>query len=153
MPDPSGTSSRSIALQTNLRNGLFVGNNPINLWDPLGLAPGDWWDIPAKFKRAQEIADEELAEHGGHNDCDDANRHAEWSKRMADELGGWFSDLAGTGHELEGLLNGAPFNETVMDLNNNKEGRNASQQMRDINQNNLRTTPDGTSGVGGPYGY
>ena len=31
------TSSRSIALQTNLRNGLFVSNNPVNLWDPLGL--------------------------------------------------------------------------------------------------------------------
>ena len=33
------TSSCSIALQTNLRNGLFVGNKPINLVDPLGLYP------------------------------------------------------------------------------------------------------------------
>ncbi|MFA7345978.1 MAG: RHS repeat-associated core domain-containing protein, partial [Terrimicrobiaceae bacterium] len=131
----------------------YVSNNPVNLWDPLGLSPSDWWDIPAKIGRAQEIANDELAKHHGHNDCDDANRHAEWSKRMADELGGWFSDLVGTGHELEGLLNGAPFDETVMDLNNNKEGRNSSREGRDINQNNLRTAPNGTTGVGGPYGY
>ena len=131
----------------------YVSNRPVNLWDPLGLSPSDWWDIPAKIERAQEIANEELAKHHGHNDCDDANRHAEWSKRMADELGGWFSDLVGTGHELEGLLNGAPFDETVMDLNNNKEGRNSSREQRDINQNNLRTTPNQTTGIGGPYGY
>ena len=31
------TSSRSIALQTNLRNGLFVSNNPVHWIDPLGL--------------------------------------------------------------------------------------------------------------------
>ncbi len=31
------TSSCSIALQTNLRNGLFVSNNPVNAIDPLGL--------------------------------------------------------------------------------------------------------------------
>ena len=31
------TSSCSIALQTNLRNGLFVFNDPVNLWDPWGL--------------------------------------------------------------------------------------------------------------------
>ena len=129
----------------------YVGNNPVNLWDPLGLSPSDWWDIPAKIGRAQEIANDEKAKHHGHNDCDDANRHAEWSKRMADELGGWFSDLVGTGHELEGLLNRAPFDETVMDLNNNKEGRNSSREGRNINQNNLRTAPTGTTGVGGPY--
>jgi len=136
-----------------MRNGLVVGNNPVNLWDPLGLSSCDWWDIPAKIERAQEIAKEELAKHHGHNDSDDAARHSEWSKRMADELGGWFSDLVGTGHEIDGLLHGEPFNEAVMDLNNNKEGRHASNERRDINPNNLRNAPNGTTGVGGPYGY
>jgi hypothetical protein len=148
------TSSCSIALQTNLRNGLFVSNNPVNLWDPMGLCEEiPWWNLKRKLERAEEIAKEELSEHRGHNDSDDAQRHSEWSKRMSEELGEGISDIVGTGHELEGLLKGQPVKEAIMDLNNNKEGRNAARERREVNKDNLRTGPNKNNGVGGPYGY
>jgi RHS repeat-associated protein len=93
-----------------LRGGInpyrFVANNPIRFKDPYGFAVGDWWDLPANYNRAQEIAREELALHQGHNNLDDAMRHAEWSQRMTDELGAGNAWLFGTGHELEGMLKG-----------------------------------------------
>ena len=74
------------------RNHLYayVGNNPVRLIDSRGLAVGDWWDLPANYNRAEAIAHEELALHQGHNNSDDAMRHAEWSQRMTDELGGGY---------------------------------------------------------------
>jgi len=84
----------------------YVHNKPLRLTDPLGLAVGDWWDILANYYRARQIADEELRKHQGHNDCDDAIRHAVWSKRMTEELGYGYSWGFGTGHELQDLLQG-----------------------------------------------
>ena len=54
------TSSCSIALQTNLRNGLFVSNNAVNLVDPWGLEVtcaqiGDTYYISEKDGEKYEV--------------------------------------------------------------------------------------------------
>lgn len=125
----------------------FVFNMPLRLIDPLGLAVGDWWDILANYYRALQIAEEELRKRRGHNDCEDAMRHANWNKRMAEELGYWYALLFGAGHELEGLFQGQPFQELRMDLHNNSAGRNAAGGS--INPNALQTSPG--SGLNLPY--
>jgi hypothetical protein len=101
-----------------------------------------WWDLPAKYEVANAIADEEMARHvGHHNDHGDALRHAEWSRRMADEVGPTFSMAAGIAHEIEGASRGQPLSEAVMDLNNNIEGVTAANQNRRIDQANLQDRP------------
>ena len=113
----------------------YVGNNPLNFFDPYGLARGDWWDprtyLP-DYDKANQIAAEERAKHHGHNDADDAQRHAEWSCRMRKEIGPITAWSAGVGHELENLLHGGPWNESRMDLHNNEEGRAAARDGRPI---------------------
>jgi RHS repeat-associated protein len=117
----------------------YVFNGPLNLIDPFGLAVGDWWDLPSNYRRAQEIAREELAKHRGHNDCDDAIRHAEWSQRMTQELGNIYAWAFGTGHEITDMLHGQPLGEMTMDLHNNGVGRSAAG--RTIDQVKLQTSP------------
>lgn len=106
------------------------------------------WDIGGKFKAARRIADEELARHAGHhNDQGDADRHAQWSRRMADETGPVFSTVVGFGHELEGSAprwlggRGQPLSEATMDLINNAQGVRASQQGRSIDPSQLQDRP------------
>lgn len=41
----------------------YVLNNPLRYVDPFGLAVGDWWDLPANYNRATELAKEELKQH------------------------------------------------------------------------------------------
>lgn len=118
-----------------------------------------------KVARGRQIAREALARHSGHhNDEGDAQRHAEWSKQMADELGAGFSGLAGVQHEIEGLRPrvrrgdevwrfgplrvpevqidpGQPLAEAMMDMRNNAEGIMASVQGRPINPSQLQTSP------------
>lgn len=125
----------------------YVRNTPLRLRDPLGLAVGDLWDFWANYYRARQIADEELRKHRGHNDCDDAVRHAEWNRRMTEELGYWYALTFGIGHEIEGLFEGQPLQEIRMDLHNNSVGRNSAGGS--INQGNLQTGPG--SGIGLPY--
>jgi len=115
----------------------YAKNNPSNFTDPYGYAVGDWWDYSANTERATEIANELLRQHQGHNDIDDARRHSEWSRRMAEELGTGWAEIIGTGHEIDGLINGSPLDETLMDLNNNAEGRDASESGRPVNEDNL----------------
>ena len=119
----------------------YVGNNPVNYVDELGLAVGDWWDFPANYRRAREIGLDELAKHDGHNDCDDATRHAEWSQRMAEELGSGYAWLFGVGHEIgdELRLEPQPIGELFMDLHNNAVGRSAAGGTIDSGQ--LQTVP------------
>ncbi len=92
-------------------------DDPVNGVDPLGLEAGDWWDIPANINKAIAIGNEELAKRNrDHNNEGDAMRHAEWSRRMSEEIGPTTSWVAGVAHEAEGLLAGQPWSETMMDI-------------------------------------
>jgi hypothetical protein len=92
----------------------YVGNNPVTYIDPRGLAVGDWWDIPANLERSQQIAREELPNRPNpYNDMGDAMRHAEWMRRTTEEANSFTAWLAGTVHEIEGMLNGQPWNEML----------------------------------------
>lgn len=70
-------------------------------------------------------------------------RHAEWMRRTSEETNALTAWLAGTGHELEGLLQGQPLNEALMDLHNNAQGRRAGSEGKPMNPNSLQT-------IGGP---
>jgi hypothetical protein len=98
------------------------------------------WELD--FDKANEIADEMLNKYPGHNDLGDAMRHAEWSKRMSEEINPATSYLAGLGHEIDNLRKGGSWNETRMDLHNNREGRRAAKEGREINPDNLVTSPN-----------
>ncbi|HEX7887170.1 MAG TPA: hypothetical protein VF474_14430, partial [Phenylobacterium sp.] len=72
-----------------------------------------WWNVPAKYAKAQQIADDErrrsteAATAGGaraHNNRFDAMRHAEWSRRMATEIDPISARVFGAAHELEGAM-------------------------------------------------
>jgi RHS repeat-associated protein len=120
----------------------YVGGNPSSLVDPSGLAVGDWWDLPANLKRAREIAVQELANRPlSHNDLGDAMRHAEWIRRTVVETNTFTAWLAGTGHEVEGLISGQPRGETIMDLHNNSVGRAAGRRGTAVDPRDLWTLP------------
>ncbi len=98
--------------------------------------------------KAEELAHQELLGHKGHNDVDDAMRHASWNKRMVEEINWMTSVVAGHGHEIEGFFNRPSnmsawqyFKEARMDLHNNLEGRWAAFSNRPINTNNLVKNP------------
>ncbi|GEM_PF-5378279 len=130
----------------------YVGNNPVNWVDPWGFEPGSktWWkEFIPDFDRARQIAKEELENHSGHNDLDDAMRHADWSERMYKEINPLTSWLAGTGHEIQGYFDKSPsmstsqyMKESRMDIHNNAEGRNAAKEGRPIDPKNLVTSPN-----------
>jgi len=130
----------------------YVLDNPINLWDRLGLAVGDWWDLPANFSRSREIARDELRRHHGHNDAYDAMRHAEWQCRTAAETNQFTAWISGLGHELDNLIHGGDWNESIMDLHNNAVGRQAAEEQRPILPGDLITSPGPRSpSTPGPY--
>ena len=126
----------------------YVQNNPVMFVDPSGLAVGDWWDLPANYERAQEIAAEEHRNFAGHhNDLGDAMRHATWSNRTVEETNLFTAWSAGLAHEIDNLINdNSPWRETLMDLHNNQIGRDAAATSTQINQSYLRTDPKGSSG-------
>ena len=130
----------------------YCVDDPINAIDPLGLKTGDWWDVPANLNRAIEIGNEELRKRGkgNHNNSGDAMRHAEWSRRMAEEIGPVTSWIAGTANEAKGLLHGQPWGEAMMDLHNNAEGRAAAKEKRPVDKSRLKNTPHSTSKIN-PY--
>jgi hypothetical protein len=85
---------------------------------------------------ARRIAAEELARRpGGHNDLEDAQRHAEWQRRVTHEVNETTAGWAGYGHELENLLEGSPWHEILMDLHNNRIGREAGRTGGPIDRN------------------
>ena len=89
-------------------------------------------------ERARLIGDEVLESLPGHNDMGDAQRHAEWSRRMYKEINPITSIIVGYGHELDGLINRAqPMNEMLMDLHNNAVGRAAATSGVPIDQSQL----------------
>lgn len=73
----------------------------------------------------------------GHNNIGDANRHAEWSRRMYQEINPVTSYTAGYLYELENLVRGQTINETLMDLHNNAIGRTAAASNTRIDQSQL----------------
>lgn len=126
----------------------YVLNNPIIGVDPMGMAVGDWWDFKANYKRAREISNEELNNFAGHhNDQGDAMRHATWSKRTTEETNKFTAWSAGVAHEIDNLINdNGPWRETLMDLHNNKIGRQAAGPSNQINQTDLRINPQQSNG-------
>jgi hypothetical protein len=85
---------------------------------------------------------EELSKRpSSHNDMGDAMRHAEWMRRTTQETNAFTAWLAGTGHEIEGMLKGQPINEMLMDLHNNSVGRDAGRNSSLVDPNNLWTLP------------
>ncbi len=124
----------------------YVANNPARYMDPRGLETGDWWDIVSNLRRAHEIGMQELAKRSGpgmHNNANDAMRHAEWMRRTTEETNAFTAWLAGVGHELDNLTEGAPLKEILMDLHNNAQGRRAGSEGRPVDPKSLQT-------IGGP---
>ena len=131
-----------LAQPLSLNPYLFVLNNPLRFTDPDGRKPGDWWDLPANFNRAESLAIEGLIKWpNSHNDIGDASRHSEWMKNTTIETNLFTAWIAGTWHELEGLFDGQPLNETIMDLHNNWIGRDAGKNQADIEFDKLWTLP------------
>jgi hypothetical protein len=131
-----------------------AGNAPTRYVDRFGLARGDSWDARTylpDYGRAQEIGIELLKEYPGHNDADDAIRHAEWNRRMFSEIGPFTALSAGLGWEVAGIVNGQPWRETLMDLHNNAEGRIAAAQARSVNPRDLVMQPGQVGSIYNPY--
>ncbi|SDK51211.1 RHS repeat-associated core domain-containing protein [Maridesulfovibrio ferrireducens] len=148
-PDPIGLAGGDVDVYG------YCLDDPINFHDRTGLAgkseneeKESYSDkiikkIPG-FKRATEIAIEEVKKRGkgNHNNEGDAMRHAEWSRRMTNELGSARAWAFGVAHEIEGLVKkGQPWGEAMMDLKNNAEGRAASSEKRPVDRSKLQKKP------------
>ena len=139
----------------------LAGLTPTLRLMPLEERAGRWWDVPAKYDYAKQVYGEELRKWPGHNDASDAMRHAEASRRIAENAGQLAAQTAGLGHEMVNwrrtLLthgpSGGPYersriptpgqnlDEMNMDFRNNAEGRRAAQEHRPNDPRNLQTLP------------
>lgn len=120
----------------------YAFSNPLRFGDPLGLAVGDWWDLPSNLERSYDIGIEERGKRPtAHNDLEDAKRHAEWMRRTTQETNDPTAWIAGTGHEIDGILKGQPWSETIMDLHNNSVGRKAGRNKSSVDPNQLWRLP------------
>jgi RHS repeat-associated protein len=141
-PNNAASQSPSLTFGETLR---AIGQGIVN-------APSFWNSQLPDYTKARAISDEELANHLGHNDLDDAIRHADWSRRMEVEIGPFTAWSSGVGHEIEGIFNrpkgmtiGQYLNESLMDLHNNSVGRNAGASGAPIDNSQLITSPSNTS--------
>ena len=91
---------------------------------------------------ARRIANEEIAKRpSGHNDLEDAMRHAEASRRVVEEVNTPSALIMGYGHEAENLAEGSPIKGVLMDLHNNAVGRAAGAAGRPVDPSELITDP------------
>jgi hypothetical protein len=136
------------------------------------LAPEkQWWNLAAKKAAGERIGHEEDRKFAGrHNDAGDAMRHAEWSQRMATDIGPIFSGRAGLYHEGDNLAHAVAgqygkaydpllkgdataynvpehpsitqtLSESGMDLWNNAQGIAAALAGHPIDPSRLQTRP------------
>ena len=103
----------------------YAMNSPTKYVDPSGLEVGDWWDIISNVRWAQLIGQELGKQIPGHNDINDAMRHAEWNRRMAEETNTFTAYMVASLFELDNLIHREPLNQFIMDLHNNMKGREA----------------------------
>jgi len=144
----AGSDTRMAALRARVLR--LVGDNALTMARQVqGLtADGErqapakhWWNLPAKVAKGMSIAAEEEARRPGRNNASDAMRHAEWSRRMTEEIGPAFSMAVGGVNEAVGLALGHPLAESVMDMRNNAEGIEAGQQHRAVDGRRLQDRP------------
>lgn len=101
----------------------------------------------SRVERAEIIGQQELAKRPfAHNDVEDGMRHAEWTRRMSEEIDPFTSWMVGTAHEARGLLEGQDLGEARMDLNNNAEGRAAASEGRAVDPRRLQSSPESANG-------
>lgn len=125
------------------------------LRDAAGFGPvpeRQWWNVPAKVAAARTIYSQEKRSHPGASDAGDAMRHAEASRRVAEEVDPVTAELGGLAVEGAGLLRAASkfmlrhpakgvFGDMMMDLHNNAEGRAAAAAGRPVDANRLQNAP------------
>ncbi len=110
-----------------------------------GLGETAWMALhPQYWISAFELRDEALAwasnnqaalGGGLHNGRADAARHAYWNAIMTFDWNAADAEGLATAHERTGLDDGGPHNETVMDLENNADGRGLGGANRAALQN------------------
>jgi|GEM_PF-5095773 len=97
---------------------------------------------------AQKVSDEQTMKYPGKDDMGDAMRHATTSKILSEKMttkrvGAFVLGVANEvkGYVAEGDKKNA-IGSIMMDLNNNREGRRADAEGREIDPNNLITYAD-----------
>jgi hypothetical protein len=128
-----------------------VGARSIPISISICRPPSSGGNLQAKVDLGTRIGDQEgMIFFGHHNDQKDAQRHAEWSRRTADDIGPIFSGLAGVGHEIQNMPpveaggNRQPLGEAIMDLRNNAEGLRSFYEGRPIDPSRLQVVPQPT---------
>jgi hypothetical protein len=135
-----------------MSSGQSAGDCPQNIVDSVTLStelfvvlnPNEAED------RGRQIADEVrikvqvmFAGEGLWHTRGDAWRHAEWSRRMTEDLGEGWAVIFGYEHEIEGVLGidrkkRQMLDETLMDLHNNRVGRRAGRLGVPVDVEDLR---------------
>lgn len=86
-----------------------------------------------ELARTEALVRQRGAPFTGANDIYDAERHARWSYRMAQELGPGVAHHISTSYEMKGLLyDRQPVRNSRMDLHNNAIGITAYRNRRPI---------------------
>ncbi len=146
-----------IAANTRALRGAFDLDRP---------APRQWWNLPAKVKRLDEIRKEGALRLPGEDNAVDALRHGQGARQAALEVGTGWARLGGVVGEIaRGAQHGVnyaasgvgvPTNErprnlreilasAEMDLHNNEVGFRAAAEGRPVDLRDLQTAPRGRS--------